>query len=105
MKLEVSSLPAEQYVYSDCRLMSLHIGSLSNQNPYLPWSGMPMKLYSPCHLKELLGHSEFVKGGSVLAAQSAVALPIGSVFGLPRSELLVFKWSRSRNESVCIAAK
>ena len=85
--------------------MSLHLGSLSNRNPCLPWSVMPLKLYSPCHLTELLGHPEFVRGGSVLTVQSTIALPIGSVFGQPRSELLIFKWSRSRNESVCIAAK
>ena len=46
-----------------------------------------MKLYTPCHLTELLGHPEFMRGGSVLVAQSTIALPIGSVFGQPRSEL------------------
>ena len=64
-----------------------------------------MKLYASCNLTELLGHPEFVRGRSVLAAQTTIALPIGYVFVLPRSELLVFKWSRSRNESVCISAK
>ena len=85
--------------------MSLHFGSPSNRNPCLPWSEMPMKLYSPCHLTELLGHPEFMRGGSVLAVQSTIALPIGSVFGQPRSELLVLKRSRSRKGSVWIAAK
>ena len=56
-----------------------------------------MKVVLALPSDRVLGHPEFMRGGSVLTAQSTIALPIGFVFGQPRSELLVFKLSRSRN--------
>ena len=57
-------------------------------------------VYLLYHLTELLGHPEFMSGGQLFAAQSAIALPIESVFWQHCDEFLVLSGQKAE-KGVC----